>query len=143
MPPPIIWFNVGLHHVYGVGKNSTRGNWFYDPKTQKAERASTQYEYPQCGACFIQSVGDDMESIMDLAKSEAMLFKFGSGEKKDAAKLLHKIAEGRTALTPQNSMRRARQKPVGLNMNRFETTRFQEPELSDANTRYFRCHWLN
>src|SRR6266705_865202 len=61
-----VWFNVGLHHVYGVGKNSTRGNWFYNPKIQKAERASTQYEYPQCSACFIQSVGDDMESIMDL-----------------------------------------------------------------------------
>jgi ribonucleoside-diphosphate reductase alpha chain len=22
-----VWFNVGLHHIYGVGRNSTRGNW--------------------------------------------------------------------------------------------------------------------
>ena len=74
-----VWFNVGLYHQYGVGKNSTKGNWFFNPKTNEAERARTQYEYPQCSACFIQSVKDDMESIMHLAYSEAMLFKFGSG----------------------------------------------------------------
>jgi ribonucleoside-diphosphate reductase alpha chain len=34
---------------------------------------------PQCSACFINSVEDNMGSIMDLAKTEAMLFKFGSG----------------------------------------------------------------
>ncbi len=34
---------------------------------------------PQCSACFINSVHDDMGSIMDLAKTEAMLFKYGSG----------------------------------------------------------------
>ena len=36
-------------------------------------------EKPQCSACFINSVEDSMESIMDLAKREAMLFKWGSG----------------------------------------------------------------
>ena len=74
-----VWFNVGLYHEYGVGKNSEKGNWFYNRKTGEAERASTQYEYPQCSVCFIQSVDDNMESIMQLAYSEAMLFKFGSG----------------------------------------------------------------
>ena len=34
---------------------------------------------PQTAACFINSVADDMGSIMDLAKTEAMLFKYGSG----------------------------------------------------------------
>ncbi len=34
---------------------------------------------PQCSACFINSVQDNMSSIMDLAKTEAMLFKYGSG----------------------------------------------------------------
>src|SRR5579862_2196292 len=34
---------------------------------------------PQCSACFINSVKDDMESIMNLAKIEGMLFKWGSG----------------------------------------------------------------
>ena len=36
-------------------------------------------EKPQCSACFINSVDDSMSSIMDLAKTEGMLFKFGSG----------------------------------------------------------------
>ena len=36
-------------------------------------------EKPQGSACFINSVEDSMSSIMDLAKTEAMLFKFGSG----------------------------------------------------------------
>src|SRR5580658_6418263 len=74
-----VWFNVGLYHQYKVGKDSARGNWFYNPKTGQAERARTQYEYPQGSACFIQSVDDNMESIMHLAYSEAMLFKYGSG----------------------------------------------------------------
>src|SRR5450756_493008 len=34
---------------------------------------------PQASACFINSVGDSMSSILDLAKTEGMLFKFGSG----------------------------------------------------------------
>src|SRR5574342_495779 len=36
-------------------------------------------EKPQCSACFINSVKDSMESILTLAKTEGMLFKFGSG----------------------------------------------------------------
>jgi ribonucleoside-diphosphate reductase alpha chain len=74
-----VWFNVGLFHEYGVGKASGKGNWFYNRKTGVAERAATQYEYPQGSACFIQSVEDNMEDIMRLAYSEAMLFKYGSG----------------------------------------------------------------
>src|SRR6266403_1169369 len=82
-----VWFNVGLYHQYGIGNHSSRGNWFCNPKTGQAERASTQYEYPQCSACFIQSVDDNMESIMQLASSEAMLFKFGSGTGTDLSPL--------------------------------------------------------
>ena len=36
-------------------------------------------EHPQCSACFINSVEDTMESILTLAKTEGMLFKWGSG----------------------------------------------------------------
>src|SRR5437667_323322 len=124
-----VWFNVGLFHQYGVGKNSAKGNWYFNRKSGQGERASTQYEYPQGSACFIQSVEDNMEDIMRLAHSEAMLFKYGSGtgtdlspirssdqfmqaaidgkewwtrsvttgqplQKKEASKLLDKIAEG-------------------------------------------------
>src|SRR5438046_10764895 len=74
-----VWFNVGLYHQYGVGKDGGAGNYFYNRATGKAERAPSQYEYPQGSACFIQSVEDTMEDIMRLAMSEAMLFKYGRG----------------------------------------------------------------
>jgi ribonucleoside-diphosphate reductase alpha chain len=82
-----VWFNVGLFHQYGIGKKSGKGNWFYNRKTGVAERAATQYEYPQGSACFIQSVQDNMEDIMRLASSEAMLFKYGSGTGTDLSPL--------------------------------------------------------
>ncbi|MCF7709406.1 MAG: vitamin B12-dependent ribonucleotide reductase, partial [Verrucomicrobia bacterium] len=74
-----VWFNVGLYQQYGVGKTSGEGNWYFDKRKNAVTRAATQYEKPQCSACFIQSVDDNMDSIMRLAYSEAMLFKFGSG----------------------------------------------------------------
>ncbi|MCP4201447.1 MAG: vitamin B12-dependent ribonucleotide reductase [bacterium] len=36
-------------------------------------------DQPQCSACFINSVEDTLPSILDLAKTEGMLFKYGSG----------------------------------------------------------------
>ncbi len=82
-----VWFNVGLYHQYGVGKNAGAGNYFYNRQSGVAERAPTQYEYPQGSACFIQSVHDTMEDIMRLATSEAMLFKYGSGTGSDLSTL--------------------------------------------------------
>ncbi len=82
-----VWFNIGLYHQYGVGKGAGAGNYFYNRETGKAERAASQYEYPQGSACFIQSVGDTMEDIMRLATSEAMLFKYGSGTGTDLTSL--------------------------------------------------------
>ncbi len=55
-----VWFNVGLHHQYGIGEGAGEGNYFYNRATGQAERAATQYEYPQGSACFIQSVDDTM-----------------------------------------------------------------------------------
>ncbi len=72
-----VWFNVGLYHQYGV--KGSQGNYHWDVKTGAIHRPETPYEYPQGSACFIQSVEDNMEDIMRLATSEAMLFKYGSG----------------------------------------------------------------
>jgi len=82
-----VWFNVGLYQQYGIGQNAGQGNYYFDHKAGEALRAPSQYEYPQASACFIQSVEDNMESIMDLAKSEAMLFKYGSGTGSDLSTL--------------------------------------------------------
>lgn len=72
-----VWFNVGLYHQYGI--KGSRGNYHWDVRTNEVHRPETPYEYPQASACFIQSVDDNMEDIMRLATSEAMLFKYGSG----------------------------------------------------------------
>lgn len=72
-----VWFNVGLHQQYDV--SGAKCNWHYNVATGQVEQPDNPYEYPQGSACFIQSVGDNMEDIMRLATSEAMLFKFGSG----------------------------------------------------------------
>ena len=72
-----VWFNVGLFHQYGV--TGAKCNWHWDRETCTVKMPENPYEYPQGSACFIQSVEDNMESIMRLATSEAMLFKFGSG----------------------------------------------------------------
>jgi ribonucleoside-diphosphate reductase alpha chain len=80
-----VWFNVGLYHQYGVTGASC--NWYWNPQTRVVEQPQNPYEYPQGSACFIQSVRDNMEDIMELARSEAMLFKFGSGTGTDLSTL--------------------------------------------------------
>ncbi len=80
-----VWFNVGLWHCYGV--QGAQCNWHWNPETEQSERPENSYEYPQGSACFIQSVQDNMEDIMELARSEAMLFKFGSGTGTDLSTL--------------------------------------------------------
>jgi len=80
-----VWFNVGLHHQYDI--SGDKCNWHYDLETQRAAQPENPYEFPQGSACFIQSVGDNMEEIMRLATSEALLFKFGSGTGTDVSTL--------------------------------------------------------
>ena len=63
---------------------------------------------PQCSACFINSVQDSMESILDLAKTEGMLFKFGSGAGSNLSALRSSrepLAGGGTASGPVSFMR--------------------------------------
>jgi ribonucleoside-diphosphate reductase alpha chain len=63
---------------------------------------------PQCSACFINSVQDTMSSIMDLAKTEAMLFKFGSGAGSNLSTIRssrEKMSGGGTASGPVSFMR--------------------------------------
>ena len=80
-----VWFNVGLYHQYNI--KGAQCNWHWNPETEGVEQPENPYEYPQGSACFIQSVNDNMEDIMELARSEAMLFKFGSGTGTDLSTL--------------------------------------------------------
>ncbi len=72
-----VWFNCGLFHRYQI--SGSGGNWAWDEAKQDLTETTNAYEHPQCSACFIQSVSDDLMSIYDLVKSEARLFKYGSG----------------------------------------------------------------
>jgi ribonucleoside-diphosphate reductase alpha chain len=72
-----VWFNLGLWHEYEI--EGSGGNWAWDRDAQDVAETATAYERPQCSACFIQAVRDDLMSIYDLVKAEARLFKYGSG----------------------------------------------------------------
>lgn len=72
-----VWFNVGLSQQYGIKGNG--GHFGYDEKSKKIKPIDDAYKRPQCSACFIQSIEDDLMSIFELAKNEAKLFKYGSG----------------------------------------------------------------
>ncbi|GIX07185.1 MAG: hypothetical protein KatS3mg115_1588 [Candidatus Poribacteria bacterium] len=72
-----VWFNCGLWHEYGIAGGG--GNWWYDPERNEAVEIDNNYRHPQNSACFIQSVEDDLMSMFELIKTEARLFKYGSG----------------------------------------------------------------
>ncbi len=80
-----VWFNVGLYDVYGIGGG--KHNYHWDARKGDAVPCENSYEFPQASACFIQSVQDSMDDIMRLARSEAMLFKHGSGTGTDLSTL--------------------------------------------------------
>jgi len=67
-----VWFNVGVKEPRGYG-------WYYDEATNAIKKLEQGEVRPQCSACFINSVGDTLEDILNLAKTEGMLFKWGSG----------------------------------------------------------------
>jgi len=71
-----VWFNVGCHTL--EPENEAK-SWHWSDAPGRVVQSSTGYHKPQCSACFINSVDDSMESILGLAKTEGMLFKWGSG----------------------------------------------------------------
>jgi ribonucleoside-diphosphate reductase alpha chain len=71
-----VWFNVGCDRIE---PNSDATNWHWNFALGRVEFSVTGYKTPQCSACFINSVKDSLDSILTLAKTEGMLFKWGSG----------------------------------------------------------------
>jgi ribonucleoside-diphosphate reductase alpha chain len=71
-----VWFNVGCDRLEPRAEGQS---WHWDPATGGVVFAATGYKNPQCSACFINSVEDSLDSILTLAKTEGMLFKWGSG----------------------------------------------------------------
>ncbi len=102
-----VWFNCGLWHHRKVSEGDAAG-YYFDRKTGKAVKSPGPYHHPQCSACFIMDIGDDMESILDHAVKEGRLFKFGSGTGTNYSSLRssrEKVSGGGKASGPLSFMR--------------------------------------
>ena len=93
-----VWFNCGLFHEYGIAGSG--GNFYTDPRSSEVKATTDSYSRPQVSACFIQSIGDDLMSIFELARNEARVFKYGSGTGTNFSKLrgrMEKLSGGGTS----------------------------------------------
>lgn len=72
-----VWFNCGLSERYGI--QGSGGNYHWNEEQAEIVRLEDSYLHPQCSACFIQSVKDDLMNIFTLLGKEARVFKYGSG----------------------------------------------------------------
>src|SRR3989440_3610908 len=100
-----VWFNVGCDRIE---PNSDAQNWHWNSATNQVEFGVTGYRTPQCSACFINSVKDSLDSILTLAKTEGMLFKWGSGTGTNLSSLrssTEQLSGGGTASGPLSFMR--------------------------------------
>jgi ribonucleoside-diphosphate reductase alpha chain len=100
-----VWFNVGCDRIE---PNADAQNWHWNPQTGSIEFSRTGYGTPQCSACFINSVHDSLDSILTLAKTEGMLFKWGSGTGTNLSTLrgsMEQLSGGGQASGPLSFMR--------------------------------------
>jgi len=88
-PNSPVWFNIGHWEQWRWGRPDLRetftgkGNKAYHAKgskqTLEVKPLTSTYEYPQCSACFLTEVGDEMESILNHITTEGRVFASGSG----------------------------------------------------------------
>ena len=100
-----VWFNVGCDRLE---PNSDAQNWHWDADRRQVTFSTTGYSKPQCSACFINSVQDSLDSILTLAKTEGMLFKWGSGAGSNLSTIrgsMETLSGGGTASGPLSFMR--------------------------------------
>jgi ribonucleoside-diphosphate reductase alpha chain len=100
-----VWFNVGCDRLE---PKSDGQNWHWDPATGGVKFSATGYRNPQCSACFINAVDDSLDSILTLAKTEGMLFKWGSGTGTNLSSIrgsMELLSGGGTASGPLSFMR--------------------------------------
>lgn len=87
-----VWFNVRLDKL---GLKGSGGNWAWDAKTDTYVEMKDSYSRPQCSACFIIELQDNLvgeDGLCDLWKNEARLFKYGSGSGVNYSKIREKGA---------------------------------------------------
>jgi ribonucleoside-diphosphate reductase alpha chain len=95
----LLAFSAELKHVLVYQKAAFNSPVWFNCGFEKA---------PQCSACFINSVQDTMDSILTLARTEGMLFKFGSGTGSNLSSIRSSkehLAGGGTASGPVSFMK--------------------------------------
>src|ERR1700761_9310280 len=100
-----VWFNVGCDKLE---PKADAQSWPWNPHTCAVEFSATGYRNPQCSACFINAVDDSLDSILTLAKTEGMLFKWGSGTGTNLSSIrgsMEPLSGGGTASGPLSFMR--------------------------------------
>ncbi|HUZ96286.1 MAG TPA: vitamin B12-dependent ribonucleotide reductase [Edaphobacter sp.] len=100
-----VWFNVGCETL--EPENQAK-SWYWSAEFDQVVQGREGYRKPQCSACFINSVDDSMESILTLAKTEGMLFKWGSGTGTNFSAIrgsMESLSGGGTASGPLSFMR--------------------------------------
>ncbi|MFH2096967.1 MAG: vitamin B12-dependent ribonucleotide reductase [bacterium] len=100
-----VWFNCGVHRY---DRGSGAGRWYWNKNKGIVELAEDDYIHPQCSACFILSVEDSMDSILNLSKTEGMIFKFGSGAGSNLSPIRssrERLSGGGTASGPVSFMK--------------------------------------
>ncbi|MEK6928334.1 MAG: vitamin B12-dependent ribonucleotide reductase [Nanoarchaeota archaeon] len=101
-----VWFNVGINEYTKEAGGVSPYKW--DFAGGKVVQAHKSDDRPQCSACFILSIEDNMESIMRVQVAEANLFKAGSGTGTNRSTLRsskEKITGGGKASGPVSFMR--------------------------------------
>src|SRR5258707_699024 len=100
-----VWFNVGCDRLE---PESDAQNWHWTAEKGSVEFSTSGYRNPQCSACFINSIRDSLDSILTLAKTEGMLFKWGSGTGTNLSPLrgsMEELSGGGQASGPLSFMR--------------------------------------
>ena len=97
-----VWLNCGLWHEYGI--QGQGGNWHFDPKAGRVQACVDAFRHPQCSACFIQSAEDSLPAIFDLLKSEARIFKYGSGSGSNFSRIRSRYEKLSTGGSPSGLM---------------------------------------
>lgn len=135
-----VWFNVGLYDQYGHTAPS-ESSYAWNAETGTCELAEDTYKRPQASACFIQSVEDNMDDIMRLASTEALLFKHGSGTGTDLSTLRsshEKLSGGGTPSGPLSFMRVYDQVAGAIKSGgktrraaKMQSLKIQHPDIAD------------
>ena len=135
-----VWFNVGCDRLEPQADGQ---NWHWDPVTGGVTYSATGYGNPQCSACFINAVDDSLDSILTLAKTEGMLFKWGSGTGTNLSSIrgsMETLSGGGQASGPLSFMRGFDAFAGVIKVRRQDAARRQDGDPECGSSRHHGIH---